>query len=54
MVLLSPQHSVSHAEITQLVECLPSKQNVAGSSPVFRSTERVVSSPLTIGTPLSW
>lgn len=28
----------SCAGVTQLVECLPSKQNVAGSSPVSRST----------------
>lgn len=28
------------AEVTQLVEFLPSKQAVAGSSPVFRSRER--------------
>ena len=27
------------AGVTQLVECLPSKQNVAGSSPVSRSTK---------------
>jgi hypothetical protein len=29
----------TNAGVTQLVECLPSKQNVAGSSPVSRSNE---------------
>ena len=35
--LTSRSTSVALAGVTQLVECLPSKQNVAGSSPVSRS-----------------
>lgn len=32
------------AGVTQLVECLPSKQNVEGSSPFSRSTENPIES----------
>jgi hypothetical protein len=33
------------AGVTQLAECLPSKQNVAGSNPVSRSPETPVEEP---------
>ena len=39
-----PQAPVAaHAGVTQLVEFLPSKQAVAGSSPVSRSTQHIAS-----------
>jgi hypothetical protein len=37
---LTPTRNNVHAGVTQLVECLPSKQVVAGSSPVSRSNVR--------------
>lgn len=34
---VSPTAQSTNAVVIQLVECLPSKQDVAGSNPVFRS-----------------
>lgn len=42
----NPSQGWVHADVTQLVECLPSKQNVASSSLVIRSGAQA---PLSVG-----
>lgn len=44
--------AIQAAGVTQLVECLPSKQNVAGSSPVSRSKKILPNQKRTLSGPI--